>query len=354
MRRKSRPGKRSAFYILISFIVCVTDYTCAADDVPQRLFRETTTLSFKLEGPFRTLTRDRSSEPELPGSLSYTGPGGRDIELNVEIKPRGHSRLRNCLFPPLRLDFKQASTKNTVFEGQDKLKLVTHCRSSRRNRDYIAREYQIYRAYNLVTERSFRVRWATIEYVDNESDRKSFTEPGFLIEDEQAAAARLGMQVLETESLQVAELDPAETTLMAMFQYMFGNLDWSALKGPPGENCCHNFKVLAHAGQPDGHFILPYDFDQSGFVEADYAVHNQSLGIRPRDRMYKGYCDMNDEVDAAVERLLRVRREWLDLIDAGPVSKYARRHGVRYIERSYMFIEDPGRVERYITRRCRE
>ena len=340
--------------VLTCFLFCVAYDAAASDRLPQNLFRDVSTLEVALEGPLSSLVRNRRSEPELPFKLRYQEADGRKADIDILVKPRGNSRLRNCRFPPLRIDFGNTDLSGTVFEGQNKLKLVSHCASMRSNRDYIAREYQIYRAYNLVTDYSFRVRWLAIEYIDTESNGRRITEPGFLIEEDWAAAARLGMEVLETASLEVSELDSGETALMTLFQFMVGNIDWSALKGEPGEICCHNFKVLSHPGQLNTRLLLPYDFDQSGFVAAKYAIHNESLGIKPMDRMYKGYCGMNDQISYAISRLEDAKQNWLGLVDDAPVSKSARKHGIKYIERSFEFIENIEKRERHILARCRE
>ena len=331
----------------------VANAAAGADAAPQPLFADSAALEITLEGPFRTLGRERLDEPELPALLRYLQPNGRQIILDVQVKPRGISRLRNCGFPPLRLNFKQDTVAGTVFEGQDTLKLVTHCTRSSSSRDSVAREYQVYRFYNLLTERSFRVRWALIEYVDTESRRKPFTEPGFLIEEDWAVAARLGMQTLAVESLDIAELDQSETTLMALFQFMIGNTDWSVLRGPPGELCCHNGKVITPVGQTTGRMVLPYDFDQANFVDAEYAVHNESRGLRRNGHRYWGLCAMNEHVAAASARVAEVKQDWLSLVDAEPVSERGRRRGVGYIADGYEIIADSTRLERSIIGNCR-
>jgi len=325
-----------------------------ADAAAQPLFSDSALLEVTLEGPFRTLSREREDEPELPALLRYVESDGREVVLDVQIKPRGNSRLRHCAFPPLRLDFRQSPVVGTVFEGQDRLKLVTHCMRTSSYRNYVAREYQAYRAYNLLTDRSFRVRSLSIQYVDTESRRKPYTEPGFFIEEHWAVAARLGMKMLDVESLVVEELDRSETTLMALFQFMIGNMDWSALKGPPQELCCHNGKLISPIGQIAARVFLPYDFDQADFIDAEYAVHNESLGLRRNERQYKGYCAMNSELERAITSIVDVKEDWLNMLDAEPLSKSARRRGIRYIESGYEIIADPKHVERNIIADCRQ
>jgi len=338
------------------FLLSVLFCNVHADETnaPATLFSDSEVLELSIEAPFSRLLRNRRDEPQLQARLKYYASNGVEIILKTEIKPRGISRLRHCSFPPLHLIFKTDDLVGTVFEGQEKLKLVTHCKRTASYRNYVAREYQVYRAYNLVTDYSFRVRWVNIQYIDTESTRKAFTESGFLIEEDWAVASRLGMETLDVDSLEVAQLDRTQTSRMVLFQYLIGNIDWSALRGPVGSTCCHNFKILTPPGETTGRVLLPYDFDQSGFVAARYAVHNASHGLRPRDRLYKGYCVMNDDIHAAITHFGQRRNEWLQLLDAEPVSKNARRHGVRFIDRGFKLINEPRYVARRMITRCRE
>ncbi len=61
---------------------------------------------------------------------------------------------------------------------------------------------------------------------------------------------------------------------MAIFNYMIGNTDWSV----PNQ---HNVRILSqsNAERPNLGIIVPYDFDYTGLVNADYAVPIEQLGI---------------------------------------------------------------------------
>ena len=69
---------------------------------------------------------------------------------------------------------------------------------------------------------------------------------------------------------------------MSIFQYMIGNLDWSVLKS-------HNIALFR---REDGTIIpLPFDFDYSGLVNAEYAVPPKALHLYSiRVRKYRGFC----------------------------------------------------------------
>ena len=90
--------------------------------------------------------------------------------LDVEVTTRGRQRLETCAFPPLRLDFRRSQVTGTLFAGQNRLKLVTRCRDTRRSEEYLELEYFAYRAYEQVGAAAFRVRPSRMRYVDLERD----------------------------------------------------------------------------------------------------------------------------------------------------------------------------------------
>ena len=95
-------------------------------------------------------------------------------------------------FPPLRLNFKRDNTEGTLFEGQNKLKLVAHCQDAEEQyKEYVVREYLVYKAYQLLTDKSFRVRLLKMTYVDKANEDKKMEKYGFLIESDEMLAARL-------------------------------------------------------------------------------------------------------------------------------------------------------------------
>ena len=334
--------------------VCVL-HRAAAQNEPEvlPLFLDAEPLALTIEAPFRQIARKSRQRPEYDGVLKYSDAGGQTFALGVELRIRGNSRLRECDFPPLRLDFDRHALEGTVFAGQNRLKLVTLCKRQDRYRDYLQLEYQLYRIFNLLTDYSFRVRWATIEYVTTDGRRdEPFTEPAFLIEEDWEVAARHGMDPREVESLRIDELDRRHVALLALFQYMIGNTDWSGVQGPEGEVCCHNGKVIGSPGSPA--IVLPYDFDQSGLIATEYARPSEILSIRSvRERLYRGYCPMNPELGWAVARF-NARREAIEqTLAMSTASDAARDEALAFLRESYAIVNDPSRLQSEIVDHCR-
>jgi hypothetical protein len=191
--------------------------------------------------------------------------------------------------------------------------------------------------------------------VETDSRRpSSFTEHAFFIEEDWQVAERHGMEVVEVETLALAELDPQTMALLGVFQFMIGNTDWSGTSAAPGEDCCHNGAVIATPGTEGGRILLPYDFDQSGLIDAGYAIPSGSLSIKSvKQRLYRGYCQWTPALDSAIQRVSEQRAQVIGAFNSELASKRARRRAVEYLRESYEIVTDPQRRQSVIEERCR-
>lgn len=317
---------------------------------PRELFVSEAPVRFALEADFALLDQDRSRESEeRPGRVIVTGRDGSRTEIPVEVRTRGNFRLRPsiCTLPPLRLDFPASEPFGTVFDGVDKLKLVTRCKDQGQFEQNLLEEYLAYRIYNLITDVSFRVQRVEITYLDSSGQSRPTTRPAFLIEEDEALAARLGGEVVEVPGLEPDMLDPGELGLMYIFQYMIGNTDWSTDSG-------HNVEFIR---TPETIFAVPYDFDFSGLVDAPYAGPAPSVAdtIRSvRDRLYRGYCVEGMDQQAVLNRFREVRHDILTLVeDLAGMSYPSRLSARRYLEEFFDDLGYPHRVEQNILLACR-
>lgn len=332
---------------------------CAQDaDSSYPLFADQTPLTLKLSGPFRTVLGDEGEDErtEYPAVIEFPGPDGTRITQDIEIRLRGKARARICNFPPLSLDFPRSEVAGTVFSGQNRIKLVTLCKQTNRYRDYLGQEFLIYLMWQTLSDRAFRVRWATVEYVDTSRDRgEPEIEPAFLIEEDWEVAERLGLEVVEEETIARDSLDVPHTALLFMFQYLIGNTDLSVLEGPEEESCCHNNKVLR---SEDGrNLMVPYDFDSAGMIDAEYAYPAQTMQRRlssVRQRLYRGFCIMNDEIESAIEAVNAHREEMLAILDNDVIlTERGSERAIDYVSDSFEIINDPRQRERRLYGDCR-
>lgn len=250
------------------------------------LFAADTPIELKLVGNFKVISRDRDtlSTTEYWGEVQMADGKGGELKLPVQLRTRGHYRLsnRNCSFVPLRLDFKKSEVKETVFDGQDKLKLVTHCNPNPIYEEYMIREYLAYKVHNLITPRSYRARLARVTYVDSATGKTVETRNGVFLEHEDDVARRMEGEIVEIRRALFDDVDPAQVLELSIFAAFVGHVDWSL-------SALHNVRLVR---QQNGN-LLPviYDLDFTGLVGTKYSTPDPRLGIRSvKERLYRGPC----------------------------------------------------------------
>ena len=323
-----------------------------------RLFSEDSELPILIESPIGDIVRRaaRNTDP-APAALTIG-----DQRFEMELSPRGFSRRTRgiCQFPPLRIDLSGpgASRRETIMRGQNRLKLVTRCRSGANYEQLIVLEYLTYRLYNEITPLSYRVRPVRTTYRDTEGRRREEVQFNFLIEDVDDLAERNRLEAIDVQSGEVpsSQLNPQQASLVGMFQFMIGNLDWDMVQGPPGEECCHNGKLIA-ANETARQNVMPvpYDFDYSGFVSAPYAVPPEGSPVRDvRQRYYRGLCRFNEHAPAAAEHFRSRRDRLYAVIDSETRLTDGRRRQAReYIQSFFEILDNPQRFQRLVLDNCR-
>ncbi|MCO4810797.1 MAG: hypothetical protein KC572_04290 [Gammaproteobacteria bacterium] len=319
---------------------------------PDPLFRSDEILSMTITAPLTTLVRERPKDDYLPGVIQYTQADGTVVQLDLEIRTRGHFRHEICDYPPLLLNLRKKQTNGTVFDQQNKLKLVIHCKYSERYEQIVLREYLAYRLLNAVTDMSFRVRLLRVKFVNTEGDDGAQERYAFLIEHKNRLGARYGLEDLKVERTTVAAIQPDRLNLTSVFEFLIGNTDFSPVAGAPDEGCCHNYVLFGNGTDPI--IAIPYDFDQSGFVDAPYAAANKRFRIRSvRQRVYRGRCGNNEYVEASLTRF-RDRRDviYTLVLNQEGLESRERKELIRYIDDFYELIDDPRAIERKIIKKC--
>jgi len=312
-----------------------------------RLFLDHAPLTLQLETDLRALFRDRGEKKkDHPATLRY-GTARDTGSLNVKLRTRGIFRLARCGFPPIRLDLPSHKLEDTPFAGQDKLKLVTHCQSGQSFERNLLREYAVYRVFNALTDTSFRVRLAHITYLDS-AHHDTVTRYGFLIESDVELAGRLDAEVVETAKVHDLVTDPSYMTLVAVFQYLIGNTDWSVWAR-------HNIAIVSAKAEPHPLFAVPYDFDYSGAVGAPYAIPPQTLPIHSvRERLYRGYCQPDSILNGAFARFRSAKDSVYAAVRAVPeLSERDVRGLLDYFDDFYRAIDNRSVVQRDFVRGCR-
>jgi hypothetical protein len=326
-------------------------------DRPEKLFYSEETLNVNITGPWRDIQRDAANQQPYDGKLEYRDDQGKTVSLDITVQRRGITRQRVCEFPPIRLRFNKEEVKGTLFRGQDSLKLVTHCESAKKFEQYFILEMLSYRMYNLITDFSFRVRPLNVTYIDSDSGKKYEDRFGFLIEDDSDVAKRHDLKKVNVSKVRLSQLEPRETSEMSLFHYMISNVDWSALSGPD-DSCCHNTKLIGPEPLQKGDRVypIPYDFDSSGLVNAHYAVPAAGLPVKTvTQRLYRGYCAFNDELEATREEFLKQETAIYALINnEDRLFTNTKNKSIKYLKKFFDIIKDPKDFDKLITRKCRK
>ena len=310
------------------------------------LFTSDSVLTLRIEGDFKALFKDRGEErKEHPARLRFSS-GTDTASVKIELRTRGIFRLKNCSFPPLRIDLPTGKVANTVFAGQDKIKLVTHCRGDRLYERNLLKEYALYRVFNVLTDTSFRVRLAHLTYIDT-TKADTTVRYGILIESDREMERRLGAAVVDQHRVHDAVTDPAYMTLVALYQYLIGNTDWSVW----GQ---HNIQVFSDTATHKL-FAIPYDYDFSGAVGAPYASPPEQLPIKSvRERLYRGYCQPDSILAGALVRFRTSKDSIYAAVRAvTALDERDRLSMLSYFDGFFQTIENRTQIQREFVHRCR-
>lgn len=329
--------------------------TTEAEQATRPLFATDDTLKVTLQAPWSRIGKQTPTSIRHPAVLSYTDAQGVSRRIDASVETRGITRLSVCRFPPLRLRFARTAVEGTVFEGHSALKLVTHCSPGPVWEQYYIQEMLAYRIYNRITDHSFRVRPLDIAYQDLAGGKTNRSHFAFLIEDVDDMARRNGRKESRQTRFAPREFDAVALSRFMLFQYLIGNTDWEVLSGPKQDQCCHNVRVT-RAGAPDGLIAVPYDFDSSGMVDAQYAGPHKSLPIKQvTQRLFRGFCRHNETLETVRQEFLGQRQAIFDLLkNESRLSAQRRRTVGNYFEGFYRTLENDARFARDISGKCRK
>lgn len=339
------------FFIFLFYIISHGLLLAQQSQEVAPLFASDEVLEVRIEANLKSLFQDVEAERAYhPARFSYINEKGDSVHIGLRIKTRGHFRRdpSHCNCPPLRLNFVTKELEGTAFEGQNKIKMVTHCQHKKEVYEQnLLQEYFIYKAYNLFTEESFRVRLLRVTYADSSGWMEPFQKYAFLIEDEDKMAARNNAKVDKKTVIHPDQGVRQQTNIVCLFEYMIGNTDFSI-----GQQ--HNIRLIQE--DPLKLFRpVPYDFDWSGLISAPYAKPNPILQLgNVRERLFRGYCRSPEELERDLQVFRDKKDEILSLYRELPdLEEKTREKGLDYLHDFFEIIDNPKKVKREFVNRCR-
>ncbi len=340
------PNRRK--FLNVRFIILIINLLCmifannaTAQDLSKSkivpLFSTNEVLHLTIRGDIKSVLKDITDDrEEHPAVVEYIQDNDT-VRLNVKMETRGNFRRsnENCSFPPLSLNFKKKETPKTVFEGINKIKLVTHCRSGNKQfQQYVIEEYLIYRTYNIITDTSYRARLAWITYYDTVSEKVIQDSYAILIEPDKVLEERLGLIEFEKKYVMQEKTKYDHAAKLSVFQYMIGNTDWAV-------TTLHNIKLFtSDTTQPA--YAIPYDFDWSGLINALYAKPLPRFGTTSvTERVFRGFCRSLDEFKTTFEFYNSKKADFYTLYqDFDMLKESEKKRIIQYLDDFYKIIEN--------------
>ena len=327
--------------------------TLAAGPAP--LFNSEEPVAIRLEAPIASLKKQRGDDPEwLDGMVTVENEDGTTVSLTIKIKARGNYRRKwsTCTFPPYWINFKKSEVPGTIFEGLDRVKVVAHCKETWGSYEpYLYREYLAYKTYNILTERSFRVRLARIHYFDTDRSQDLDTLAAFFIEPVENFENRHNALQVKDRFILPSLYNHRDLSRADMFQFFIGNTDFNYFLSE--DECCHNGKAFSLEGDPGGLVPVPYDFDMSGIVKPPYAEPNPNFPILSvNDRLYRGIGVEREILEDTMNAFIRKKHAIYDLWEnAAILDEKSRVRALKYIDQFYEILKNKSQIKRKIIRK---
>lgn len=321
----------------------------------KKLFRSDDLLELTLSFDYEALQKDRvkRSPTYFDANLSYTNKDGKPEAMPVAIRVRGAYRKdpTTCNFPPIHVKFnKDTIPKGSVFKGQKKIKVVTHCQQEKE----ILKEYYVYKMYNLFTELSFHVRLAKITYVDIKGNHPDETKYAFFIESTKHMADRNGGKELNEDILlEPEEVERDQLTLTAVFQFMVANKDYTIKRRK-------NIKIITNQAIGGKPIAIPYDYDWSGIINASYLNRGKKplspMAYYQKQRKFNPnkICRSREEYQVVLDKFVALQPHIVDLYSTSPyLDKASIKETLKAYKDFYKFIKKSKNIEADFVGSCR-
>lgn len=308
-------------------------------------FSSDSILDITISTDLNAVIRKKIGDDTIVAHLSCASLNGTPISEDVLIMLRGNSRRDLCKIPPVKLNF--IKSKSSKLHKLKSLKIVNPCEDINSFEELIAKEYLIYKMYNEITDLSFKVRLAKITYKDTLEKRKSLVRYCFFIEDIDELAKRNNSKELNDQKIVAGNLQTDNLNMVCLFQFMIANTDWGLPNG-------HNVKFIKTKGNSNQNtFLIPYDFDHSGLVNAPYAVPTMSLGIEEVTTRY--FFSAGQSVDQLVETFQPIKskkEKFMDMItNCDLLTRYTKNEMKKFLDQFFDIMENKNDMNFYFIKK---
>jgi hypothetical protein len=140
------------------FLISISPNTNAQNS---RLFNSDEPLEIVVKTDLRKLVRSRPNSEDQEGEITLS-----NNTYPIRLKARDNYNRDECIFPPVDLNFNNLTFEDQSFQQLKKMKMVNACKEQTVYEQYILREYLIYRTFNMISGKSFKVRLLEVNFVD--------------------------------------------------------------------------------------------------------------------------------------------------------------------------------------------
>lgn len=308
------------------------------------LFSSDEILEVVVTADIKSLLKSKQDDGYQEGAMSINGK-----DYSVRLKTKGAYQQENCSFPPITLNFSKTNFEDQSFVQLEKLKIVSACEMQQINEQYILREYLIYRVFNQLTDKSLKVRLLKIDFVDSKGKFEAVTRYGFVVEDEYMMVRRLNGMILKSEGIQEQATNKKQIVMLSIFQFMIGNTDWQVDR-------LQNVNILKiNEASEVTPYVIPFDFDYSGMVNASYATPSPVLGIKSfRERIYLGKCYTEEELKNTIGYFIQKRETIYTLYNQfEPFDESSLNQSIDFLDSFYKIIQDEKSWKNYFVSNCK-
>ena len=304
-----------------------------------KFFTDEELVELTLTTDINKLQIKENVETYQPADISVKFPDNSVVTEKIRLYARGKSRRVNCSLPPVMLDFHNSTSPKLY--PLSRLKLVVGCANSSVDEQLLLKEFIIYKIYNLFDDKSFRARLVKVTYNDSKGKMKPYSQYAFLLEDVDDMAERNACIASKKVAFAVDENEPALMNKVDIFEYMIGNTDWSV----PGN---HNIKMIYPKNDEKAKVLpVPYDFDNSGLVNAYYALPSEVIGTTAvTQRVYRGYSRPLAEVKTTVDFFKSKKEKIYSIINGFALLKpKTQKEMLDYLDNFYDTMNNEKKVK---------
>jgi hypothetical protein len=341
--------KYLAIWLFCSFTLAVQGV--AQDKVVSRkqFFLDTSLVVVTLQTDLKKLQAQRKNPSFQPGTITWhNADSSGDVTGSIKVRLRGNYRRENCGLASLMVEFRD-STNQSKLNNLKNLKMVAPCGKGYEYEQLVLKEFLVYKIYNQLTDKSLRGRLMQVTFKDVNGKMKPYTQYAFVIEPIDDLAKRNDCFEEDKRKIMTEETNRSHTTLVNIFQYMIGNTDW-------GIPVYHNIKMVIPIDSPNAApYVIPYDFDYSGLVNAPYAIPHESTGLEAvTERKYMGFPRTWNEIQTTANLFKSQKEGILKIVNSCDLlGTTAKNEMIRYLEEFYFFLNNENQLKGEFINRAR-